>query len=381
MTAADGLLSPRLNAKTFWRFAQFGILVLLLGLLFNPERIWPAALNGSFYLLSLGLAGPLFISIVTASGGKWADAFRIIPESMGAAILPGILTMAFVLFGAPILFEWTHESALAASPLLELKSSWLNLPSFILREGVVLIAMAWLGSRVVSTSRALDGSSRSLSAHKRACVFFLLVFAPGFSVVSFDWLMSLEGEWFSTMFAVYIFTGLLLTGLAVIAIVARVLQRRGLLGEAMTVDHWHDLGKLIFAFGFFWGYIWFCQYMLIWYANMPEETSWFEHRMGAGWFSLMMFNFVVNCGVPFVVLLSQPAKRNPAIVVRVALLLVFGRWLDLYLVVTPTFSSEPLLGLWEFGPPIAALGGFAAILTLTLRRRLVAKTPSTGLVT
>ena len=367
-----GTLTSRgeLNPRAFWRFAQFGVLVLLVGLLFSPERIWPSVLNGAICLLGLGLAGPLIIAMVTACSGRWLDGFRVVPECMSAAILPGILMLGFVLFGAPILFEWTHESALAAHPLLEMKSSWLNLPSFMMREAVALAILAWASSRVVATSRGLDGSDAARSSHLRASCVFLLLFAPAFSVVAFDWLMSLEGEWFSTMFAVYIFSGLLLTGFAAIAVVANALQKRGLLGDAMTTDRWHDLGKMIFAFGFFWGYIWFCQYMLIWYSNIPEETMWFESRMSGGWFSLMMFNLLLNCGVPFVALLSQRAKKNPVIVVRVAIVLIFGRWLDLYMVVTPTFAKEPVLGLWEIGPPLGAFGCFAAVMTMALRRRL-----------
>jgi hypothetical protein len=104
---------------------------------------------------------------------------------------------------------------------------------------------------------------------------------------------------------------------------------------------------------------------------------WFETRMSGSWFALMMLNLILNCAVPFVALLSQRAKKNPVIVVRVAIVLVFGRWLDLYLVVTPTFSEEPPLGLWEIGPPIGALGCFAAMMTMALRRRYTAKAPTT----
>ena len=186
----------------------------------------------------------------------------------------------------------------------------------------------------------------------------MILFAISFAVFSFDWLMSLEPLWFSTMFGVYCFSGLFLSGIAALVLVLLRFSALGRLSKPRE-ELLHDLGKLMFAFSFFWGYIWFCQYMLIWYTNMPEETIWFASRMSGSWGTLSYLSLALNFLIPFLMLLPSPAKSNEAVLIRVAFILLAGRWLDLYIIVTPkAFPEVPPLGLWELAPPIAALAAF-----------------------
>lgn len=339
-----------------------GIVTFAIGLFVAPDRIWPAWLVSVVLLLTLALAGPVFIAIVKACSGKWADPVVPAAHAMGSAIPLGAALTVFVLFGASTLYPWSHVDSEHVSPLLEGKLGWLNLGSFLTRSviclGLWIAGASWLARR----------ESRGRSAG------FLVLFALTFTVFSFDWIMSLEPEWFSTMFAVYNFAGLILAGIAALTLVAFGLERSGKIAPLADAVR-HDLGKLLFAFCFFWGYIWYCQYMLVWYTNMPEETTWFHARLSGSWATMTILSLAVNFLVPFLVLLPAATKRSRYVLARVAVLLLFGRWLDLYVMITPAASpGMPPLGVWEIVPPVAAVVAFLAWTTRRLTLRATAET-------
>ena len=176
---------------------------------------------------------------------------------------------------------------------------------------------------------------------------FVVVFAYSFSLASFDWLMSLDPRWFSTIFAVYVFAGLFVLCLATITLGTILLLERGQLAGVVNVNHLHDLGKLLFAFTTFWAYVWLSQYLLIWYGNLPEEITHYLRRTDGRWLGLFLLNLVVNWLVPFVALMSRAAKRNRAVLKWVCVLLLAGRWLDLYLLIFPELASGPAIGPLE----------------------------------
>jgi hypothetical protein len=196
---------------------------------------------------------------------------------------------------------------------------------------------------------------------------FLVAFAITFSLASFDWLMSLQPEWYSTIFAVYNFAGSFVSGLAVISITAIILRRQGALAGVFSEHHLHDLGKLLLGFSTFWVYMWFCQFMLIWYGNLPEEVTYYQWRHQGAWAVLSVASLLANWVIPFLVLLPRQAKRDESQMLRICSLLLVGRWLDLYIMVQPVFEERaPVLGLWEVAP----LVGSAALFVLFLRRGL-----------
>jgi hypothetical protein len=169
--------------------------------------------------------------------------------------------------------------------------------------------------------------------------------------------MSLEADWSSTVFGVYNFAGLFLSALAAITLLAVALQRFTPLRDYLTTDHLHDLGTLLFAFSSFWMYIWFCQYLLIWYTNHPEEAIYFRRRLEAPWPAFLLTGLVLNWGVPFLVLLFREAKRRPGVLAAVSLLLLAGRWVDLFLMIAPsqgTTLTTP--GVLEAGAALGAVG-------------------------
>jgi len=166
-----------------------------------------------------------------------------------------------------------------------------------------------------------------------------MVFSVTFTLASVDWIMSLEPMWSSTIFGVYNFAGLFESGLAAIILAALWLERQGPLRGVLTEEHLHDLGKLLFAFSTFWAYIWFSQYMLIWYTNIPEETTYFLRRLHGVWLALFLANVVLNWVVPFAVLLRRDAKRMRRVLGLVAAVVLVGRLLDLYLMIFPSVKG------------------------------------------
>jgi len=190
-----------------------------------------------------------------------------------------------------------------------------------------------------------------------------------FSLASFDWLMSREPHWYSTVFAAYQFAGVFLGGLAVLTVLLVALRRAGPLRGVVTDDHLHDVGKLTLAFATFWAYLWYCQHMLIWYGNLPEETAYYVARSRGAWEPLLVLDPLVNWLIPFLALLPRPAKRSEGVMLNVALLLLAGRWLDLYLqVLPPTLPDGPAFGPWEAAPVAAAAAAATLVIFRALRR-------------
>jgi hypothetical protein len=365
---------------TRWLLAVGGLtsLVTLVGIMVAPERTWPNLLIGAFFWIGLCLGGMFFLATQAVASGGWFTCFKRVPEAIASTLPYGAILMVVTLIGGmSFLYEWSHEEVLRLDPLLAGKVGWLNAPFFLTRAVAILgiwIIFMWIMRRI-SLGQDRDGGIAGNRRFTTVSALFLVVFAITFSIASFDWLMSLNAHWFSTLFAGYQFAGMFVSGLAFMTVVVIVLRRNGVLRGVVTDDHLQDLGKLLFAFSSFWAYLWFSQYMLIWYSNLPEEVIWYEHRHAGAWAVLSALNPLINWVAPFLILLSRAAKRNEALLLKVAGLLLVGHWLDLFVTVQPTLLPEaPVLGVWEIAPLVA----IGCMFLLALRKTLSATnmTPS-----
>ncbi len=346
--------------------AALGTGALGLGLIVAPERAWPNLLLDNFYLLSVSLVGVFFIAIHRLAKAGWPTVLQRVPEAMTAYVPVGAVLMLVMLMGVPTLYHWSHPEAVAADALLQAKAGWLNVPAFAMRLVVVVALWWWLGRRIVRVSRRQDesGAIAETAAGMRASAVFTVVFALTFTIASIDWIMSLEPHWFSTLFPWYVFSSVACGGVALLTALLILLRRRGYL-TATNEHHVHDLGKWVFAFSLFWGYLWFSQYMLIWYANIPEESVYYVARSEGGWWALFVANPIINVALPLLLLLPAAWKRNETLLFWVCVVIVAGHWLDLYIMVMPSATpAGPRIGPLE----VAAVVGLGSLFLVLFDR-------------
>ena len=306
---------------------------------------------------------------VTSAG--WGTALRRLPEAMVALIPAGMLGIFMVFAGQPSLYPWTADHANANHSASAFTATWLKWPFFLLRAGVYFGLWYLLANALVRNSRRQDivGDLDLTQRNVRLSALFLVVFSVTFWLASDDWIMSLDQGWSSTIFGAYNFAGMFQAGLAAVIVLAVWLHRLGPFRHVLTEEHRHDLGKLLFAFSTFWAYIWFCQYMLIWYVNNPEETSYYIRRLEGAWQPLVFVNVILNWVVPFVVLLPRATKCNPGVLSRVALVVLLGRGLDLALMVLPTLpEQEPLFWALDLVLLFGAAGVACLVIFSALRK-------------
>jgi hypothetical protein len=360
--------SPRNQRIAALVLIAAGAAAALFELRADPVRGWAGLLVCAFLFLALALAGQVFLAIHYASSAGWWTAFRRVPEALMSLVPLAALPMLAVWLGRHALYSWTRPGAMESDPVLKAKSAWLNEPLFLLRMIVFLGLWSLFSVLLRRASLAQDAAEPGLAQHRRMVrlsAVFLLLFAITFSLASFDWLMSLQPRWTSTMFAIYMFAGLFQAGIAAIALAVAWLSRRQLAGS-VTPGHLHDLGKLLFAFSIFWAYIWVCQYLLIWYGNLSDEIPYFAVRTRGAWLPLFALVPVLRWLVPFTVLLPRRTKRDPRILAGMAGVVLAGSWLDIYMNVAPAVLPGPRLG----APELLIAAGFAALLWLTASRAL-----------
>ncbi len=326
----------------------------------NPAEGWTGLLTAGLFGVTLALGGALFLAIQVVSGARFWFPLRGVPLRLAATLPVPLAAVGLALvFGRETLYPWARAAAVEASTLLQAKRAWLNGPLFLARA--VVIAVVWL-ALVGALRSALAALARRPSPEARqrlvrTSLVFLPVFALTLSLAAWDWGMSLEPEWFSTMYGVLLFAGTFQGGIAAVSVLALLLDRQGKLDAPLGEDARHDLGKLLFAFSVFWAYIWFCQYLLIWYANLPEETGHYVARFGGGWTTLFFLNPILCFVLPFVTLLGQPAKRDSSRLYQVSLAVLLGRFVDTYLLVAPSQGPVPAVPLAAVCATVAVLAG------------------------
>ncbi|HSR69570.1 MAG TPA: hypothetical protein VLU25_16670 [Acidobacteriota bacterium] len=319
--------------------AVFLIISFAIGLAGDSQQLWYSYLVACLFFISLGLGCMFFVLATLASRAGWSVAVRRLAEH-GMATLPvlGLLMLPLLFLGLHDLYHWTHEEAVAADPLLQSKSGYLNESFFLIRSIFYLLAWTliawWFRKESMRQDEAGDPAiTRKLQSRSAPA---LIVFGVTLTFAAFDWIMSLDPHWYSTIFGVYFFAGCFLGALALMVLKLIRLQARGLLQSVVTYEHFHDIGKLLFGFVVFWAYIAFSQFMLIWYGSIPEETLWYEHRWTHGWQPVSIFMAVGHFALPFFFLLPVSVKRRKSTLSLAAVWLLLVHYIDLYWLVMPS---------------------------------------------
>ena len=349
-----------------------GAAAFLAGLKLAPQRALAALLLGNSYFLMLAITALVFIAVSNLSVAAWPVLFRRVPEAMTAYLPAGAAVMLVVLLGSHTLYHWAHAAAAVHDPVLHAKAGYLNLPFWTVRL-VLILASWWVFARAIVKNSRLqdeDGDVERTHKNKRLSAAFMVVFGLTFTLASIDWVMSLEPHWYSTMFPWYMFGGAFLHALAAVALLTVLLNRQGLFPE-LNSHHRHDLGKFVFGFGVFWAYLWFCQFLLIWYANIPEETAYYAVRSSRGWLAVQALSLLANFLAPSALLLAIASKKDDRILSWACVSVCLGRGLDLYVMIMPSVSA----GARPYWADLPIFLGLAGVFLILFDRAFAAAAP------
>lgn len=338
-----------------------GIIAIAAGFFVDSKQFFFSYLTAYTFFLTLALGGLFFTMLHHLVGATWSVVMRRISETVMYVLPPLAILFLPIAFGLHDLYHWSHPDVVAADELLQEKQAYLNAGFFFVRAAVYFISWILLAWSLYKTSLRQDAGHTEAQAKRMRKISAggMVLFAFTVTFASFDWLMSLEAHWYSTIFGAYVFSGAVMGALAFMTAMAILLPRRGVLENVITVEHWHDLAKLTFAFAIFWAYMAFSQYLLIWYANVPEETIWFQHRWVGSWKIVSLIIVFGHFVIPFFFLITRAAKRKFGPLLFVSLWLVLMHWVDIYWVIMPAFSEENARLSWMDPAALLGIGGLA----------------------
>jgi hypothetical protein len=344
-----------------------GFLGFVIGFIKNPERMWTSYLTAFFYVTCFATGGLFFVTIQHVAKAGWSAGVRRLAEGFTAFLPVTLIGSLVLLLGSSKLYQWTRPEILEASPLIASKTAYLNLPFMTLRL-IVFGALAIIFAKLMvgnSLKQDQNGDASLTTKNTAFGVAYTLIFAITFSVFSVDLLMSLLPTWYSTIYGIYTFAGSIQSTFALLILVMLYMKNKGFITGYVTIEHVHDVAKFLKGFTVFWAYIAFSQFMLIWYANIPEETEFYLMRAQGGWMVISMSLLILKFIVPFLALLPRGAKRNESHLVLVCALVLIMQYVDIYWLVYPTFfDNHVVFGFYE----VALLAGFVGIFMLTVMK-------------
>jgi hypothetical protein len=337
----------------------------------HESPLWLKRLNTTLwmnntYFIGFGIIGLFFVAIQYAAMAGWSAGVKRVAMAFGNWIpVAGLLTLVLFFVVKGDVFHWTHsdlyEEGAGYDRIIAEKAPFFYWPLdgtshfpvfFLLRLIIFFGGWFWfyLIIRKNMVDEDLNGGTSYWYKSRGTSAWFLIFFAVSSSICAWDWVMSIDTHWFSTMFGWYVFASWWVTGLAAITLTVALLKDAGYL-KVVNANHLHDLGKFCFAFSIFWTYIWFGQYLLIWYANIPEETVYFIERRETSPYSFIFYlNLILNFVLPFLLLMTRDAKRQISMLKLVCPIIIVGHWFDFYNMITPGVMQEHGgIGFMEIG--------------------------------
>lgn len=348
-----------------------GVVALIIGFVTDQPRTWTSLLLNNFYFLSLALGAVFFVALQYVTDSGWPAMFKRIPEAMASFVPVAFVVMLALFAGMNVIYEWAEPGITERDALIAHKSPYLNIPFFFLRMVVLFslwILLIFLMRRHSLNQDTGDGIAWFKKSRHYSMVF-IFVFAVTFTVASFDWIMSIDSHWFSTLFGIRAIVSSLYYAVAVMILLILSLNRAGYL-EALNKYHLNDFSRYLFRLSIVFGYLWFMQYFIIWYANIPETTFYYVYRVNQPWTFLFYAELIINWTIPFLVLMSDDAGRRKAVLIPVSILLLAGFYISLYIQIIPGSTGELRIGFIELG----SFAGFAGLFILIFMHSL-AKAP------
>jgi hypothetical protein len=336
-----------------------GVLATAAGYFVDADQFFFSWLVAFSFWVTLAIGGLFMVMVHHLTGATWSVVIRRQGEAVGMTLVLFFLLAAPLLAGVHHVYPWTDEKLMHSIPALEGKLPYLNAPFFAIRTLLyfaVWIFLAWTLWRI---SLRQDGGWEAEAKSKllRTSAPGMIAFAIVTTFAAFDWWMSLQPLWYSTIYGVYFFSGGIVSVMAFFAILVHALHAKGILKDVITVEHKHDIGKLLFAFMIFWAYMGLSQYLLIWYANLPEETAFFKERWVGSWKAVSVLLAVGGFAVPFVLLMSRHTKRSPWGLTLFAVWLLIMHWVDVWWNVMPVLHPDGVVLSWMDLTAFVGIGG------------------------
>ena len=349
---------------------SIGIIALIFGFVTDAHSTWPALLFNTYFYLGISVFAVFFVAMQYVAEAGWSIVLKRVPEAIMAALPFFSIIMLFIVFSSIMhwnhIYHWLHEGIMDPASehydrIIAGKEPYLNATFFIVRTIIYLLIWNYFAKKLRRLS-ILEDANGGTSYHNsgvKTSAWFMVFFAVTSATASWDWIMSIDTHWFSTIFGWYIFAEWSAIGFTTILLFTLYLQKQGYL-EDVNENHIHDLGKWIFAFSLVWTYMWFSQFMLIWYANIPEEVTYYTARLEVSNYRfLFWFSMLINFILPIILLMSRDAKRHKGRLIFVSVFILIGHWLNSYLLVTPgVLNTHGHIGFTEIGIGI----GFAGLL-------------------
>ena len=341
-----------------------GLVLVLVSYLVDPKREAFNNVIGLMFFASIALGALVLVALEYLSGAVWSTPFRRISEFIASSLPLVLLFVVPLFFAMHSIFRWTHTDVVSADKILSAKTPYLNIPFFIGRTiGVLaLFYIFYLLFRRNSKKQDETKDQKLTKTNVNLSAVFMFFAGIGLTVLVVDWVMSLEPHWFSTILGIYFISATLLAGLAATTYAAVSLNEGGYLGVKVGKDNYYSFGALLFAITNFWAYVAFSQFLLIWYANIPEETFWFIARWEGGWKYISILLMIIRFAVPYAMLLSQPSKSDPKNLKRVSIVILAAHFFDLYWLIMPTFSKTITFSFYEIGFPVLVIGLIVLVL-------------------
>lgn len=349
---------------------SIGIIALIFGFITDTHGTWPALLFNTYFYLGISVFAVFFVAMQYVAEAGWSIVLKRVPEAIMAALPVFSIIMLFIVFASIMhwnhIYHWLHEGIMDPTSdhydkIIAGKEPYLNATFFIVRTIIYLLIWNYFAKKLrrLSILEDVNGGTSYHNSGVKTSAWFMVFFAVTSATASWDWIMSIDTHWFSTIFGWYVFAEWSAIGFTTILLFTLYLQRQGYL-EDVNENHIHDLGKWIFAFSLVWTYTWFSQFMLIWYANIPEEVTYYTARLEVhNYRFLFWFSMLINFILPIILLMSRDAKRHKGRLIFVSVFILIGHWLNSYLLVTPgVLNTHGHIGFIEIGIGI----GFAGLL-------------------
>lgn len=337
------------------------------------NKPWSALYVAALFFMLISLGVLAFYAIQQAAQAGWSPVLFRVMEALTAYLVPGAIIVYVILILSSLqlnhLFVWMDPKVVAEDELIQGKTGFLNVPFFLIRAAIFM--GGWIYYRHITRKNALAlDATKDLTYYKKNFKWsagFLAFFLVSESIMSWDWIMSVDPHWYSTLFGWYVFASFFVSGITVIALTTLYLKSRGYL-EYVNNSHLHDLAKFMFGISVFWTYLWFSQFMLMWYANIPEEVTYFKFRIehyNLPFFGMVVMNFVF----PILILINTDFKRVPWIITMAGLVILSGHYLDFHNMIYPaTVGEHWFIGVSEISSIFFFLGLFIFVVFTTLTK-------------